>query len=501
MRPLDADVRRWLGSVSPIIVANRAPLSLRTQADSSTAVVRAGGGLVTAMSAVARAGGAVWVAAGADAADRRLAGDAPAGTTLRFETASGDHYNVAYALPDEQAYEKHYNVASNPLLWLMQHYLWDTATGPVIDDATMDAWRNGYMEVNRNCADIVARIAAELPRQPVVMIQDYHLYPLAQMLRERCPSAVLQQFIHIPWPDSRYWSLLPREIRDAAVRGLLGNDIIGFQTSADARAFLRTCSDMGWKVNERRGTMRAGRRDVQVRNYPISIDIDEFRRLSRHPATLVQEREIERWRPEKLIVRVDRTDLSKNILRGFLAYEAMLEKHPEERGRVQFWAFLQPSRQKIDEYRRYMERVSAEVERINARFGRDGWEPIRLELGEDIHRAVAAYRNFDVLLVNSVMDGMNLVAKEGMLCNRRDGVLVLSDSCGAHEELGEHALSVSPFAVNEMADALHQALVMPAHQRREHARAIRSVIAGNDISRWIGAQVRDLAALGMQRSL
>ena len=204
---------------------------------------------------------------------------------------------------------------------------------------------------------------------------------------------------------------------------------------------------------------------------------------------------MEQWRPKHLILRVDRTDLSKNIVRGFLAYERLLAAHPELTGDVLFWAFLQPSRQDIDDYRAYLGHVLSVAARINREFSRGGWTPIRVEIDDNMERAIAGYRNFDVLLVNPIYDGMNLVAKEGPLVNKRDGVLVLSENAGSHEELGDYALTVNPFDIAETAEALYFGLMMDLNQRQVRLRKIRETVMTNDITRWIANQLQDLREL------
>jgi trehalose 6-phosphate synthase len=236
-------------------------------------------------------------------------------------------------------------------------------------------------------------------------------------------------------------------------------------------------------------------RAVWVRNYPISIDVARFTEQTMDPEVLEEERRIAAWRPEKLILRVDRTDLSKNIVRGFLAYERMLERHRDLHRRVQFWAYLQPSRQDINDYRSYLGSVLSVAARINRRFSGGGWSPIRVEIEENMHKAIAAYKSFDVLLVNPIYDGMNLVAKEGPLFNTRDGVLILSENAGAHEELGDFALTVNPFDVDETAEALYLGLVMDDRQKTARADKLRETIHSNDVTRWIGNQLQDLREL------
>jgi trehalose 6-phosphate synthase len=232
---------------------------------------------------------------------------------------------------------------------------------------------------------------------------------------------------------------------------------------------------------------------VWVRAYPISIDPGEFQDLAQTEEVLEQEDYV-RDLPGKLLLRVDRTDLSKNIVRGFLAYGRMLERHPELEGEVTFLAQLQPSRTDVPEYAAYLEAVGRTAEEINQRHGTEGWRPVELFMEDNFPRSVAAYKNFDVLLVNAVRDGMNLVAKESAVINENNGVLVLSENAGAHEELGEHAITVNPYDVDEQAEALYAALNMPRDERERRARAVREEVESNTIEDWVEAQIRDIEA-------
>src|SRR5438105_4962379 len=448
-------------------------------------------GLVTALFTVAEATSAPWVACARTPAERQRVADGPV-------LVPGQHRDleIYYAVPEPDAYRKYYSVIANPLLWFVQHYLWDLIEEPLIDDAIWSAWETGYVAVNRLLADKVVEVARQSSRPPLVMTQDYQLYLVPRRVRELLPDATLQQFIHIPWPTPNYWKVLPKPMRDVIFEGLLGNDVIGFQSRLDVRNFLMTCEELlGLRVDHReRAVLHAGR-VVWARPYPISIDVSALEQLARSGPVEKELADLRANRPEMLIVRVDRTDPSKNIVRGFLAYELMLRRHPELHRRVQFYAFLQPSRQDIAAYREYLAAITRTAARVNARFGQRGWSPIRLELADNMRRAVSIYRDFDVLLVNPIYDGMNLVAKEGMMVNERDGVLVLSENAGAHEELGEWCLTVNPFDVGATADALHQALDTPQRIRQGWIEAVRQHVRANDISRWISLQIRDLRDL------
>jgi trehalose 6-phosphate synthase len=409
---------------------------------------------------------------------------------------------VGFVTPDDDAYELWYNQISNPLLWFIQHYLWNLSHNPSINEDTDRAWRDGYVAVNRMFADRAIQ-AAKRPTKngarrirPLILVQDYQLYLVPTMVREAIPDVTLQQFIHIPWPTPQYWKVLPDKMRDPIVEGLLGNDIVGFQTPRDCRNFLLTCEEnLGLPVDYREQTVFYQGRTVWVRAYPVSIDVDHFLELAESKEVLQEQRNIHRWRPNKLIIRVDRSDPSKNLLRGFAAYDRMLQAHPDMIGEVQFWAYLQPSRQDVPFYRKYLDEVQFITRELNQRYGREGWKPVRLELREDLNRAIAAYKEFDVLMVNSIYDGMNLVAKEGIMVNQRDGVLILSENTGSFGELGEWAFGINPFDIDATAAALYSALTMDERQRRLRVNKIRASVRQNDIARWISSQLQDIRDL------
>ena len=318
----------------------------------------------------------------------------------------------------------------------------------------------------------------ELDREPdaAVLFHDYHLYLAPRFVREARADVVTSHFVHIPWPEPDYWHALPKELRVAVHEGLLANDVVGFHTERWRRAFLL-----------------AAERLLGAR--PIGVDPTEFDRLREDPSVLEREADLADRRPPQLVLRVDRTDPSKNIVRGFQAFALLLEQHPELHGEVGMIALLAPSRQDIREYAEYAAEVETAAREVNERFGRDGWQPVELDVADDFLRSVAGYKQFDVLLVNAVFDGLNLVAKEAFLVNERDGVLVLSENAGVHEELGEWAMTVNPLDVSGQADALYVALTLEPAERRRRAGTIRDHVRTHDISEWIEAQLADLDAV------
>jgi trehalose 6-phosphate synthase len=325
------------------------------------------------------------------------------------------------------------------------------------------------------------------------MIHDYHLYLVPGMLRQRFPDAPIQHFTHIAWPGPDAWRQLPIVIRESILANLLGSDVVGFHCQRYVTNFLRTCDELlGLEVDWRERVVWVGERAVRVRDYPISIDPRQLMRMADTSAVEAIETQLLANRPPKLILQVARTDPSKNILRSFHAYEHFLAQYPEYQGQVQFLGLLPASRQTTELYKEYLDELTQVASRINRDYRTRGWQPIELFFENDYARAIAAMKHYDVLVVNSIADGMNLVAKEGPIVNRKDGVLLLSEAAGAVDELGEASIVVNPFDLVGMAEAFHQALSMPAEERRRALAAQRASIGDNTIFRWARDQIADL---------
>jgi trehalose 6-phosphate synthase len=486
-----------------VVAANRGPVSFHDDPSGEPVVTRGPGGLVTVLTEVLRHHPGTWVAAALSDAERRLAAENRAVEV----SLDGDAYRLRYVAPSPDAYHRYYNVVANPMLWFIQHYLWDLGRHPDIGAHELDAWHNGYLVVNELFARAVIdevrrgrdgrrrRGAAGDGSDALVLLHDYQLYCVAPDVRAACPGAFLHQFIHIPWPQSDYWRVLPDHIREAVFRGLLANDVVAFHTRHYARNFVRGCADLfDLEVDESRGAVRYDGREVWVRAYPVSIDPASLRAAADSRRARTAERELLRKRREFLLLRVDRLDLSKNIIRGFIALDRFLELNPEFKERLTFLALLQASREDVEEYVTYRERVERIVADVNTRHGTTDWMPIDLRIQDDFPVTLAAYAQYDVLLVNAIADGMNLVAKEGPVLNHHAGVLVLSEYAGAYEELGAFALGVNPFNIEQQADALYKALTMPLEERESRAGMLRRVVEENSVEKWVQAQFADIAA-------
>jgi trehalose 6-phosphate synthase len=496
-RRCEALQAKFFSNRALVVAANRAPVTFEEAENGTLEFGRGGGGLVTALTGLFRhAADATWIACARTEADTAWEKG-----EIAFD--DGTAVRVRFLSPDEDAYEGYYNVIANPLLWFLQHSMWDVPRAPIIDRVTWRAWEDGYRAVNCLFADAIAQHVQASSRPTLVMLQDYHLYLVARYLHaalRKSQRPTVLHFVHIPWPGPEYWRILPPTMREAILNSLCAVDLLGFQTQADAQSFLRTCQSHlpSAKVKYGRAYVRYKKHVTYVRDFPISIDVEPLRQLALSAEVAEHRFEIEDMiRNQKLILRIDRIEPSKNIVRGFLAFEEMLELYPEHRGKVQLLALLVPSRMDVDEYKVYLDNIMATAGRVNATYGDSEWEPVRVLVGDSYPRAVAAMQLYDVLLVNAIVDGMNLVAKEGPILNTRDGVLILSERAGARQQLEAGALIVSPCDVYATAEALHQALSMSPEERRTRAQQLCELVEREDITAWLCRQLETVVELNL----
>lgn len=477
---------------APLIVAsNRGPVTFERDEGGDLSPRRGSGGLVTALIDALQEAGGLWVAAAMSDEDRAMARTSEGG---RVDMQGfGSSYRLRYLDIPPETYDGYYNRISNGVLWFAHHYLWDTVRSPAFGDDVQRAWLD-YVEVNRRFAAALAEEGDRATAEPVYLVQDYHLSLVPGLLRELRPQSLIAHFSHTSMAGPTYFRMLPDEMHDQLLRGMLGADVLGFHATAWAENFLLSARRLpGVRVDLARSRITAAGRRVAVRIHPISVDARPMRETAASAEVQELRHELNRWRGNnRLILRVDRFELTKNILRGFTAYELLLLREPSWRRRVRFLALLSPSRTELPEYQEYAEACLIEADRINAELGEGDWTPIEVRPKEDYLGALAAYGLYDVLFVNPVIDGMNLVAMEGPLLNRRHGVLVLSRNAGAFGRLGRYAVGVNPFDVREMADALARALEMPADERARRARGLSRLVISNPPARWVRSQLEDL---------
>jgi trehalose 6-phosphate synthase len=454
-----------------VLVSNRGPLAFHLE-DGHPVAGTVGGGLAGSLHPMVEGTGARWVACALDEADRAAA-------AAGMMTDNG--LDIELVDPDPDVYNMAYNVVSNATLWFCHHHLFDAARRPRADHRWMGAWE-AYRELNELFAHKVAKVAPEGGR---VLVQDYHLALMGSALARLRPDLHTVHFTHTPFADPSVLRMLPTAVATELLSGMAGFGACGFHTERWANAYLQGIAlfgPAGGKHREPNPTFVS----------PLSTDPDRLRASAAEPAVALALGRIEEQiggADRQVIVRVDRMELSKNLLRGFWAFEELLERQPRRRERVVFIALAYPTRQGLPEYLAYQNEVESTVARINRQWATPGWTPIVLEVEDDYHRSLAALSRYDVLLVNPVRDGLNLVAKEGPLINTQRGVLALSREAGAFEELGPAALEINPFDVAGTADVLAQALDMEEGQRAERAVELSKLIVSRRPADWLNDQL------------
>ena len=452
-----------------LVLSNRGPVSYGRDSSGSLQAKRGAGGLVVTLGPGVVRDGALWLACAATDDDREAA-------RLGLEGAGGFRYQPVPV--DQEDYQGYYDVVANQTLWFALHGLWDLPRRPRFDRYWWAAW-DRFRKVNQQMADAAAETAAA---GATVLIQDYQLALVPQLLAGRRPDVRTASFIHTPWCSPQEFSVLPDEVGTAVLGGLAGGGACGFHSPRWAQAFADCC---------RQHLGRAP--DLFVS--PAAADLHDLREVAASDAC---QRELTRLDIEvgdrQLIVRVDRIELSKNVLRGFWAFDELLESRSELRGKVVFAAMVYPSRLGLAEYQAYGQEVQALAARLNAKWATPDWTPILLDPEDNYPRSVAALRRSDVLLVNPVRDGLNLVAKEGPLVNERDGTVVLSRQAGAWDELHEHAVGVNPFDISGTAAALGRALDLGPAERAEQAAGLRKAAVASSPLDWFDDQTAHAAS-------
>jgi trehalose 6-phosphate synthase len=436
------------GERAVVIASNRGPVSFREGDDGERVASRGAGGLVSGLGPLVAGTGATWIAAAISDADRAAA---------KQGVIEAEGFRVRTLAPDPETYRLAYDVVSNEVLWFAHHGLWDLPREPSFDAAFRDAWA-AYREVNAAFADAIADVA---PDGAAVLVQDYHLALVGRDLAERRHDLTAVHFSHTPFATPSWLRVLPDQIAGELLGGMSAHQACGFHTSRWARDFTHCCREV---LGPSPATFVS----------PLPSDPDDVRAAAASPECDAALARLDRLVGDRAVIaRVDRMELSKNLLRGFTAYAELLDEHPDLHGEVVFVAAAYPSRQSVPAYRRYRELLEACVADVNARFGGGGWDPIVLETDDDYPRSIALLRRYDVLLVNPIRDGLNLVAKEGALVNERGGTVLLSTEAGVYEELAGAVVAIDPYDVAGTADAMHRALRAGDRERRARAEELR----------------------------
>jgi trehalose 6-phosphate synthase len=461
-----------------LVASNRGPVSFVRDGDELVGR-RGGGGMVSGMLSALAGSDAVWVCAA-------LSDDDRAAVAAGIEVT--DPVRVRMLAIDPEVFHAAYNDVANSVLWFVNHLLYATPTAPVFDAGFRAEWAS-YVAYNQAFADAVAEAAAPGAK---VLVQDYHLFLAPAMLRAARPDLRIAHFTHTPWAPPEYFALLPGDARAAVLAGVLGADHAGFLSSRWADAF-QSCAAAFLGASRTAAGSSSGGRLTTVGVHGLGADRAGLEEIahSEQVDRLVGELRSE-VRESRVLLRVDRTELSKNIVRGLLAYRELLRAHPEWVGHVVHLVFAYPSRQDLAQYREYTESVTRLVEDIGAEFGTADWHPVHLSVRDDFERSLAAMRIADVLVVNPIRDGMNLVAKEGPVLSDDGLVLLLSNEAGAADELGQDALLVNPYDVSQTADQLHAALLMDPGERRLRCDRLAAAATALPPAQWFADQVAAL---------
>ena len=464
--------------------------------------------MVSGLLTVASQTDLLWVCAALSDADRAAARAAPqgrleldgqevaaearAGEARAGEAGGGSSAVLMLDIPAD-TFAAAYNAVANSTLWFVHHMLYELPRQPSFGPQFAAEWEQ-FREYNRAFATALAR-AADGSAGARAVVQDYHLSLVPRMLADRRPDLTIAHFSHTPWAPPDYYRVLPDQVAREVLEGILGADHAGFLCQRWADAFADCCAAvLGAEVDRGRGQIRYRGHVTGIGVHALGVDAPGLRDRAAKPDVTAQAAELaQRAGGRKLIVRVDRTELSKNILRGLAAYRELLVARPQWQGRVMHLAFAYPSRTDLAVYREYAAAVQELAAQIEAEFATDDWTPLVVQADDDYARSLAGYRVADVLLVNPVRDGMNLVAKEGPIVSDRGCALVLSREAGAAAELGEAALLVNPFDVTATAAALHEALSMSDAERARRSARLAAAGAAVPPARWFADQ---LAALG-----
>ena len=450
-----------------VLVSNRGPVSFELDDQGTPVARRGGGGLVSGLGPLLRDTDARWIASAMTDGDRVMAARG---------TVAAEGFNVRLIDVGAAVFDLAYDDVANGALWFVHHGLFDATRTPAYGADFPAAW-DAYRALNQAFAEAVV---ADAPPDACVLVQDYHLTLLAPSVRAERPDLRLVHFSHTPFAGPDDLARLPDGVARELLAGLAAHHACGFHCVRWATRFAQSCAEL-----------LPGDPPPTTFVAPLATDAADLAATVARSTTAEATAELDAlFGDQARLVRVDRIELSKNLVRGFAAFDLLLEQHPEWRERVVFGAFVYPSRQGVPAYARYRDEVEAAIAAVNDRWGTPTWTPIHAELDDDYPRSIAALRLADVVLVNPVRDGLNLVAKEAPLVNERDAVVVLSHEAGAWDEVGDATLGINPFDVAATAHALHRALELPADERRALAERLRSRVEARTPADWLTDQRR-----------
>jgi trehalose 6-phosphate synthase len=482
-----------------IVASNRGPVVFKKDASrDEIELIRGAGGIVGSMVPFLQKTHGTWVSSAIGECDHHMNNRYDGKVPIPLENPE---YYVQFIKTEEDVYNNFNGKFANPLLWFIHHSMWNSPYSPCADDEMHQAW-DSYKYVNSMFAKAIGEDVSKSEKTPIVMLQDYHIYLTPKMIRKQHPDVLMSQFVHIPFPSPEIFQQLPNHMQVEILESVLTNNVLGFHIRRYMDNFLRTVKQIlpTASVDHVSGDILYKGQICHVRTYPISIDIETLQKHGKDSTVMSKMKEVDEIVGNcKLIYRTDRADLSKNIIRGFQAYDMFLDKYPEWREKVKFVATLMPSRQDIKIYREYTDNIKNIVETINQKYATADWEPIKYICRGDYDLVVALLKRYDVLLVNPILDGMNIVAKEGTILNENNGVLVLSTGAGCYEELKDGAICINPYDIRQTAESLDMALLMDDKSKSLLLNEAKAAIRRNDLNKWVSDQLRDIEAVIYER--
>jgi trehalose 6-phosphate synthase len=453
-----------------VVVSNRGPYRFVAQPDGTFETRLGAGGVASSLGPLLTSGAAgrdaAWIAAAVDDDDR---------AAVAAGVADAPGISLTLLDIDPRTYRLYYDVVSNGTLWFLHHGLFDLPRRPQFDRRFREAWA-AYEQVNEAFATAVADVAGQ---EAVVLVQDYQLALVPGLLRELRPDLRIAHFTHTAFCGPNSIRVLPSDVAEQICRSMAAVPC-GFHAARWADAYTAS-------VREILGA------DAPIApSFVASLgpDPDALSTVAGSPTTAAAAAELDALLGDRaLLLRVDRIEPSKNIVRGFASFDTLLADHPEWRARVVFLARLNASRETMPEYLAYRNEVEQAAQRVNDRWGTPDWQPVVLDARDDFPSTVAALLRYDALLVNPIKDGLNLVAKEGPLLNARDGVLCLSHDAGAWDELSAAALEIHPYDLEQGAATLHAALAMGRDERTARSAQLRVLAGARSPRDWLSDQL------------
>ncbi len=482
-----------------IVASNRGPVLFKRDAKGEIEVIKGKGGIVGSMVPFLEKTHGTWFSSAIGECDAYMNDKHDSKVPIPLEDPE---YYVRLIKTEEDVFNDFNGKFANPLLWFIHHSMWNPPYSPCADEELHQAW-DSYQYVNSKFAEAIVDAVSTSNKTPIVMLQDYHIYLTPKLIRQQHPDVLMSQFVHIPFPPPEIFQQLPNHMQIDILDGMLTNNVLGFHIPRYMNNFLQTIKQIlpNAFVDEVVGDIVYNGHLCHVRTYPISIDRETMQTYAQNPEVISKEAEVDAMIGNcKLIYRTDRADLSKNIIRGFQAYDMFLDKYPEWKEKVKFVATLMPSRQDIKIYREYTDNIKDIVNKINEKHATPDWEPIKYICRGDYDLVVALLKRYDVLMVNPILDGMNIVAKEGSVVNENNGVLVLSTGAGCYEELKDGAICINPFDLRQTAESLDTALLMDETTKAQMIKEARAAVERNDLNKWVSDQLKDIETVIYERS-